>query len=475
MKKICLGLGIYLLNGAWYANTKVMDKISGNGTHQTPLEEKNNAYMFCETDEDARRAKAGEIDWKRSSVDDFCSYRHKDDDDTWKSGWARSRLKRGCKWQLRMFGNEIYSCYDRSKDPEILGQNKGVVGDKAAMYGEWSKLYQAKVTELQAGANAKFGDIALQLDQADSEAEAAEAERKATEETLAIASASLNAALDRHASAASVSKAIFERFDSELKNLSEDVTVIEDDSKSLMDALNAHAEVLSKKDINYQDLQKLKAQWSSEDKMNLGKICKESGIEAIRRAVTQRKLLPAARSAFLLFRSASDRFFGDQLFGIRSILRSILLSLCWIVSITTIFCFIYPQYRSWIFGSVLRPTIAKSAGLLLFASICIDILSVALTRWLARKATRSRLAMLPMILLLDGLLSVVIFYVLFSATKSLAHPGITWSDPVAALSLWADPRGLPILVQSLNDLRIIEVSPGVFAMAQPWETEIVYA
>ncbi|RYZ52242.1 MAG: hypothetical protein EOP07_19955 [Proteobacteria bacterium] len=148
------------------------------------------------------------------------------------------------------------------------------------MYGDWSKLYQAKVTELQAGANAKFGDIALQLDQADSEAEAAEAERKAAEETLAIASASLNAALDRHASAASVSKAIFERFDSELKNLSEDVTHIEDDSKSLMDALNEHAEVLSKKDINYQDLQKLKAQWSSEDKMNLGKICKESGIQA---------------------------------------------------------------------------------------------------------------------------------------------------------------------------------------------------
>lgn len=279
MKKFCLVLGIYLLNGAWYANTKVMDKFSGNGTHQTPLEEKNNAYMFCESYEDAKRAKAGEIDWKRSSVDDFCSYSHKDDDDTWKSGWARSRLKRGCKSQLQMFGNEIYRCFDRSKDPEILGQNQAVVGDKTAIYGSWSKLYQAKAAELQAGANAKFGDIAVQLDQANKEAAAADAERNAREEVLSNASISLNAVMDQHASVASVSKSIFERFDSELKDMSEDISVIEEDSKSLMDAVNDHANVLSKKDITFDDLQKLKAEWAAADKARLEKICKDNGVQ----------------------------------------------------------------------------------------------------------------------------------------------------------------------------------------------------
>lgn len=200
-----------------------------------------------------------------------------------------------------------------------------------------------------------------------------------------------------------------------------------------------------------------------------------NAVDAVRRAVVERQLLPASRSAFLLFRNASDRFFGPHLFSFKAIFRSILLSLCWIVCVTSIFCVIYPPYSSWIFGSTLRPVLAKSAGLLLIASIGIDILSVAMTRWLARVAIRSRLSTLPIILLLDAAITVVLFYTLFSAAKLLAHPAISWSDPIAALSLWLDPRGLPTLIQALNDLRVEEISPGVLAMTHPWETEIVYA
>jgi hypothetical protein len=176
-------LTLSLFSGAWKNNFKIENKFAGSGTEKTPAEEKDYAYLFCENDSDADAAKKGKIDWRRSNAHDYCWQEHKGSDDSWKSAWERSRLMRGCKWQLQGFGNKIFRCYDIKSDPEFAAIEQAYSEQKKSDYENWLTVYNAKVEELNKGITDAFGDVDTQIKVAQDDVEKAlRAQEKARQE-----------------------------------------------------------------------------------------------------------------------------------------------------------------------------------------------------------------------------------------------------------------------------------------------------
>lgn len=189
------------------------------------------------------------------------------------------------------------------------------------------------------------------------------------------------------------------------------------------------------------------------------------------------RLTPGARSAFSHFLFSADRYFGNAIFSWKALRRSVVLSLSWVLLILALCLYMYPNYRSWLGDRLMGRLILKSSLWLLFASLVIDFLSVCVTRVLVRwSLTRSKFAILG-IAIADIAISAVIFYVLFNSAKLVVAPG-GFSSPTESLSVWANLKGLPILLQTLNDLTsdmLRRLPDGTVEIVGGLNTEIVYA
>ncbi|MBC7532847.1 MAG: hypothetical protein H7318_14840 [Oligoflexus sp.] len=278
MKKLTICLLLYLLNGAWYANTRVKQTVYGDSSDKSPLEERDNAYMFCESDEDAERARRAEIDWKRSNADEFCYYRHRNRDDSWRSGWARSRLTRGCLSQLKMFGNEVYRCYDRNKDPEIIAIKEKLERDKEQAYNLANELYAAKAAELLKGFNQTFGDIDREFEAAKQDVEAARVAQAATKQNYDTSRAAIDRVLDQHKELASTVQSFLNRFDAEFKALVQQIASNDTKAKDLSENIRDRRKKIVKSKMTSTELKDLKADWSNEDKDTLALNCSTKGL-----------------------------------------------------------------------------------------------------------------------------------------------------------------------------------------------------
>ena len=189
------------------------------------------------------------------------------------------------------------------------------------------------------------------------------------------------------------------------------------------------------------------------------------------------RLTHGARAAFSHFLFAADRFFGNAIFSWKSLRRSVVLSLSWILLILALCLYMYPNYRSWLGGRLMGHLILKSAFWLLFASLLIDFLSVCVTRSLIRwSLPRSKFAILG-VALADIAISAVLFYVLFNSAKLLVTLG-SFPTPAESLSVWTNLQGLPVLLQTLNDLTsdmLRRLPDGTIEIVGGLNTEIVYA
>jgi hypothetical protein len=201
------------LSGAWKTNFKLTNKFAGDGSDKYPAGEKDYAYLFCENGVDADAAQKGKADWRRSTSRDYCWNEHKGSDDTWKSGWERSRLMRGCKSQLNMFGNKIYRCYDINKDPEFAQIEQALVDEKKQAYSEWLAIYNAKVEELIKGSNQSFGDIDAELKAAQEKEARAKAAKEKLQQQAALAQRNIDELSTRHAQMEKLLAALVEQFD----------------------------------------------------------------------------------------------------------------------------------------------------------------------------------------------------------------------------------------------------------------------
>lgn len=210
-------------------------------------------------------------------------------------------------------------------------------------------------------------------------------------------------------------------------------------------------------------------------------IAEKGASETSKRRLTSKfkslRLTPGARSAFSHFLFAADRYFGNSIFSWKALRRSVVLSLSWVLLILALCLYMYPNYRSWLGDRLMGHLILKSALWLLFASLLIDFLSVCVTRALVRwSLPRSKFVILG-IAVADIAISIVLFYLLFNSAKLIVTPG-SFPTPAASLSVWTNLQGLPVLLQTLNDLTsdmLRRLPDGTIKIVGGLNTEIVYA
>lgn len=200
--------------------------------------------------------------------------------------------------------------------------------------------------------------------------------------------------------------------------------------------------------------------------------------QQLRQLVTERRLLPAMRAAFVFFLFASDKYFGQKIFSWRALRKSIALSFIWIALVLGICIAIFPNYSNWLGSNISKKLILQSAGVLLIAALLIDYLSVCVTRVITKAAVGKCKLMLILALASDLLISILLFYIIFTFTKSLLQPGAHTLNLFDSIQVWINPGALPIgieLLQPLTSDMLVQQSDGIFEIKGGLLTEIVYA
>ncbi|WP_028102854.1 hypothetical protein [Pseudoduganella violaceinigra] len=192
----------------------------------------------------------------------------------------------------------------------------------------------------------------------------------------------------------------------------------------------------------------------------------------------KRSLLPASRSAFKFFLYVSDRFFGPKILSWKAVRRSVALSGVWIALVLAFCALMFPSYTSWLENAASRHLILKSAGPLIAVSLAIDFLSTSLTRKIIHLSVGKRSLSPFGAVIIDLFLSILLFYLLFTAAKGVVVPGFSALGPAEALDIWLNPAVLPTQLQLLGDLTsdmLVPSGRGGFDIKGGLLTELVYA
>ena len=197
----------------------------------------------------------------------------------------------------------------------------------------------------------------------------------------------------------------------------------------------------------------------------------------IKNIVKNYKSTSTFRHSFLTFTLASDVYFGEKIISLKSFLRSLALSLGWMVVITLVCIFIFPKYRSWFSEEGIYNLILEYGLLLLLSVVILDFISVSLTRLIVKKSKPNGIIKLFFVLAFDLFFSILIFYIGFSFAKYfIVNP--VWLGFDTSLLVWVNLDQLPILLNTLNDLTsdmLQRQSDGTILIKGGWETEVVYA
>lgn len=200
--------------------------------------------------------------------------------------------------------------------------------------------------------------------------------------------------------------------------------------------------------------------------------------QRLRQILLERKMLPAMRSAFVYFLRASDRYFGPKLISWKALFRSIALSIFWTTGVLAACIAFYPNYTSWLGGNISRKLILQSAGVLLAASLTADYVCVCVTRAITQAVVAKGRLWLISAVVVDLVVSVLVFYFLFTIAKLVVHPANGALGLLDSLRVWLDPAGLPIgieLLQPLSADMLLARGGGNFDIKGGLLTEIVYA
>ncbi|WP_141735932.1 hypothetical protein [Oligoflexus tunisiensis] len=273
-KQLLIVLTICGLSGAWKTNFKLTNKFLGDSSDKYPANEKDYAYLFCETGEGADNSQKGKADWRRSKAHDYCWNEHKGSDDTVWSGWERSRLMRGCKSQLNFFGNKIYRCYDITKDPEFSQIEQALVAEKKQAYDEWLTIYNAKVDELYKGANQTYGDVDVELKAAQEKEQRAKDAKEKMEKEAALAKRSIDELSARHAQMDKLLSSLVGQFDSGWASLLARVEKLESDIKEANSQMAAFGTRLKASDQSHASISAIQSEAASVLQKSYSDLCK---------------------------------------------------------------------------------------------------------------------------------------------------------------------------------------------------------
>ncbi|EOB6242209.1 hypothetical protein [Vibrio vulnificus] len=208
----------------------------------------------------------------------------------------------------------------------------------------------------------------------------------------------------------------------------------------------------------------------------------ESGVNdefknKLKNIVKSLKSSPVALHALITFSHISDNFFGFRLISFQAFFKSALLTICWVTFITIICYFAFPEYSAWINEANFKKVIFSSALPIVLSLIAIDFASLSATRLIFRKLKTKGLIKLILVLIIDLIISALIFYFgITSAKYFIVNP--TWLSIGDSLSTWLYLDQLPIAMKTLNDLTsdmLIEISPRNYQIKGGWDSEVVYA
>ena len=154
-----------VFTAGWTDAFKVSSRFAEGGGAQTPLSDMNYGYAFCDSEADARLAQSGLNlwTWKPETVDEFCHHKVAGRDDSFKSGWERSRLFSGCRLQLNVFSNRVYRCFQFEQSNDYLSVRSGLERQIRDSTLQADRVCAAKQDEITTSAGRIYGDIDAEL------------------------------------------------------------------------------------------------------------------------------------------------------------------------------------------------------------------------------------------------------------------------------------------------------------------------
>lgn len=181
---------------------------------------------------------------------------------------------------------------------------------------------------------------------------------------------------------------------------------------------------------------------------------------------------PTFSKAYIGATIMSDWVYGEKLFSRRALFVSIFVTLAWLIILFLISLCLYGKH-SWFFNRVFSGFVAKNFWYLLFIGMAIDFISTCVTRKLLFYAIDKSALIKICTLTIDVIVSIILFYVLFSLAK-ISIIGLHFLSLSDSLVAWLD--GIFNLQSAFKFLHNPSFIPhGSFLEMVNGDSEVIYA
>ncbi len=163
---------------------------------------------------------------------------------------------------------------------------------------------------------------------------------------------------------------------------------------------------------------------------------KDEAKREIAKRIESVSILSGFEVAHSYFKNVSDAFYGQNIFSVKAIAKSSLVTLVWAISLLILSAFIFPNYFDWPINRPVSDSIYTNMLIVALSVIIIDFISVSVTRLLIRHSSSS-MRWLTLVIVVDFVLSVLIFYVGYTLIKFMFVGG-PWADPETEIKSWTN-------------------------------------
>lgn len=144
---------------------------------------------------------------------------------------------------------------------------------------------------------------------------------------------------------------------------------------------------------------------------------------------------PTFARAYVKASLLSEHLFGDRLFSLQALLVSAAISCLWILLMVIAEIGLNGK-GSWVFNSVFSGVVLRQFWYFMLVGVSIDFLSTVVARGLLLYAVDRRSPVKVAMLLLYILLSVTLFYFLYTSAKTVILGKSMFANPIDSLANW---------------------------------------
>ena len=196
----------------------------------------------------------------------------------------------------------------------------------------------------------------------------------------------------------------------------------------------------------------------------------------IARQFAEMRLTPYFSKAYGNAFDLPNFIYGVRVISLRSFCVSVLVAILWF-AIQCLFIAIIDGENAWFFNSVFTPLVIKRLWQFILIGATIDFISLCATRWMLAYAINKSFLQQLFVLVADAILSIGIFFVLFSTTKNFILGDLSGRTffSLGVLESWFNlPFNLQLTIQLLNDANVIPNGDGTSKLKN-FNTVVVYA